>query len=169
MKATNMNYLKKSAFRLVLAISLALAMGLSVTACAKETAQPAAEEQTQGAIEITMTVKAPAVPGGTEQEYTVEVPSGSTVLDVLKASGVVYASEESTYGTLVTSIKDIKQGDHGEMTGWVFYINGTFSPTGADSTTVQEGDTILWEFQDFSEAAAGDVAADTTADTAKAA
>lgn len=39
---------------------------------------------------------------------------------------------------------------------WALYINGTFSPTGIDSTVLQDGDQIGWDFEGFSpEAHAG--------------
>lgn len=39
---------------------------------------------------------------------------------------------------------------------WALYINNTFSPTGIDSTVLQDGDQIGWDYQGFSpEAHAG--------------
>lgn len=99
--------------------------------------QPAAAEQ-QAQLSVTQKVG--------DEEKTVEVADGSTVLDVLTASGVPFESSNGSYGAYVTSI-DGKAA--GSSTGWTFSVNGEQPSVGCGECKVANGDVVTWEFVSF--------------------
>ncbi|MEY8437606.1 DUF4430 domain-containing protein [Atopobiaceae bacterium 24-176] len=99
--------------------------------------QPAAAEKQA---QLTVTQKVGDV------EKTVEVAEGSTVLDVLTASGVPFESSNGSYGAYVTSIDGKAAGSN---TGWTFSVNGEQPTVGCDACKVADGDIVAWEFVSF--------------------
>lgn len=76
--------------------------------------------------------------------YDVE---GMTAFDLLDQSGVVYTYEESSYGPFITSIREIENGSEGEMSCWMYNINGEPAQVGCGSYELQDGDVITWTFE----------------------
>lgn len=75
---------------------------------------------------------------------SVEVEEGDTVLDALKSTGLVVAVEDSEYGSYVTSISSLAQGDCGSSSGWTFTVNGESPSVSADQVSVSDGDEVSW-------------------------
>lgn len=74
----------------------------------------------------------------------VGMPEGATAYDLLmkaaKAAGlVVNASGSSAY---IVSINGIGEYDCGELSGWMFLVNGERPSTGCGGYSLQEGDRI---------------------------
>ena len=81
-----------------------------------------------------------------DAEKAVEVADGSTVLDVLEASGVPFESSDGSYGAYVTSI----DGRAAEgSSGWTYSVNGEEPTVGCGEYKVADGDVVVWEFVSF--------------------
>jgi hypothetical protein len=48
-------------------------------------------------------------------------------------------------GTLVEKIGEQANGTDGNY--WMYYVNDTFAPVGADAYIVKKGDVIEWKFE----------------------
>ena len=81
-----------------------------------------------------------------DAERAVEVADGSTVLDVLEASGVPFESSDGSYGAYVTSI-DGKAAEG--SSGWTYSVNGEEPTVGCGEYKVADGDVVVWEFVSF--------------------
>ena len=97
-----------------------------------------AEGQQQASVSVTQRVG--------DGEKAVEVPDGSTVLDVLKASGVEFESSDGSYGAYVTSI-DGKAAEGNS--GWTYSVNGEQPTVGCGAYEVADGDVVTWEYVSF--------------------
>ena len=65
---------------------------------------------------------------------------------VLGETEVFFDAEDSAYGKYVKGIAQLYAGDCGDMSGWMYKVNGEFAEVGCDAYTVQEGDEICWVF-----------------------
>jgi cytoskeletal protein RodZ len=73
----------------------------------------------------------------------VEVESGATVLDVLKASGISYTHAGGTY---ISGISGLSEFDAGSTSGWCYSVNGAFPGLGVTKFTVKDGDKIAFRY-----------------------
>lgn len=80
------------------------------------------------------------VDGASQQ---VSVAAGSSVYDVLAASGVSFKATNGAFGAYVTAINGQAAGPN---TGWTYSVNGTEPNVGCSSYEVSSGDAIVWEF-----------------------
>ena len=78
--------------------------------------------------------------------YNVTVPEGSTVLEVLRASGAVVGTTAASFGEYVSSINSLAEGAVSAESGWTFFVNGEFATEGASTLKVNPGDEILWQY-----------------------
>lgn len=78
---------------------------------------------------------------GASQQVT--VAAGSSVYDVLAASGVSFNASSGAFGAYVTAINGQAAGPN---TGWTYSVNGTEPNVGCSSYQVSAGDTIQWSF-----------------------
>lgn len=83
-------------------------------------------------------------PDGLIYDDAVELAEGATVMDALTETGLVIASEDSEYGTYVTYISSLGQGDCGSSSGWMFMLNGEYPSTSAGETPLTDGDEVVW-------------------------
>jgi hypothetical protein len=72
----------------------------------------------------------------------VEIDSGQTAMDVLRATKVDF--KES--GGFVSEIAGLASGEGGSMSGWLFLVNGDFPSVGASELEVQSGDVLEWRY-----------------------
>ena len=78
----------------------------------------------------------------------VEAPNALVALDVASTLGEFYAQvTQSSFGPYVSQIGRYPGAG---ATGWVFKVNGTSPPVGADQVTLKDGDEVLWYFATFS-------------------
>ena len=83
---------------------------------------------------------------------TVAFNEGDTVYDILDracaAAGIqMEASWTPAYNSYyIEGINNLYQFDCGELSGWTYKVNGWVPNYGASSYTVQDGDTIVWDF-----------------------
>ena len=87
--------------------------------------------------------------GGTDgivYEGTVVLENGATVMDTLAASGVAFDSQDSSFGAYVTGIGGLASGEVGEMSGWLFSVNGKDAEVSADALVLSDGDKVEWNY-----------------------
>ena len=78
---------------------------------------------------------------GASQQVT--VAAGSSVYDVLAASGIPFSASGGAFGAYVTAINGRAAGPN---TGWTYTVNGAQPNMSCSSYEVSIGDAIVWEF-----------------------
>lgn len=81
---------------------------------------------------------------GTGSADVITVFPGETALGLIKASHKTQVKEYS-FGTLVESIDEVKNGESGKY--WVYFVNGKMADVGADQYKLLKGDKIEWKWQ----------------------
>ena len=87
-------------------------------------------------------------------EMSVPICEGETVFDILSQvaaehrlriqnTGVTASSAALAY---VTAINDLKEYDFGDLSGWVYFVNGTSPSVGCGEYRVQDGDCIVFAY-----------------------
>lgn len=96
-------------------------------------------------VTATLTIKANDEP----RTYTLALPSGSAVLDLLKEAEAKYAIgleiTDSSYGPFVQTIFGKSGGEGGKY--WLYSVNETDASVGVRDQKVQEGDRIAFRFE----------------------
>lgn len=83
---------------------------------------------------------------------TVEVKKGSTVFDVLqsvtkkKKIHLEYSFTPASKSYYIEGIHNLYEFDCGELSGWMYSVNGEFPGEGCSSYTVENGDVIKWVY-----------------------
>lgn len=78
------------------------------------------------------------------EEATIEVESGSVLLDVLEENFDVKIAD----GGYVEAINDI-QAEDGQTYSWMYTVNGEHSMVGAGDYVVENGDLIEFDFHSW--------------------
>lgn len=84
--------------------------------------------------------------GETEVFFDGEVTAYDLLQAVCQERKIQMDAEDSAYGKYVKGIAQLYAGDCGDMSGWMYKVNGEFAEVGCDAYTVQEGDEICWVF-----------------------
>ncbi len=74
-----------------------------------------------------------------------EGQDGKTALEILQSSHKVEI-QESSIGKFIVGIDGDKNTDD---TFWMFYVNGTLGPVGADQYKTKNGEKIEWRLEKF--------------------
>ena len=142
---------RKNLLATLVAPVAALALALTVAACGTATtsggadsATGAAQEQ-QATVAVSVTIDATAGEGESTT-FDVDVPEGSTVYDALVATGADVNASDSDYGMYVQGIGGLAGGDFGDMSGWMFEVNGEMAEVGCSQLEVADGDAIVWTY-----------------------
>ncbi len=126
----------------------ACALALTVVACGgapattSDDAGTATQEQ-QAAIEVTVEIDATAGEGE-KTSATVELPEGATAYDALVAAADDVNASDSEYGMYVQGINGLAGGDFGDMSGWMFEVNGEMAEVAASELELEPGDVVTW-------------------------
>lgn len=154
---------------LVLALLVGSAFGLTLSSCSDSAnvSQTSAEEsaagsgdsaskdssdgsskaaEKEGAISVTVTVSSASVDNVVSATVSPSLDAGVTVLDALRETGLAVESASSEYGEYVTGIGDLKSGDHGSMSGWIYTVNGSSPSESCDTYVLEDGDEVAWEY-----------------------
>ncbi len=82
--------------------------------------------------------------------------SGATPLEALESASIAgefyYHLATSSFGSYVDQVGRYAAG---ASSGWVFKVNGTLPPVGADKVALNDGDTVLWYWATFAATGAG--------------
>lgn len=114
-------------------------------------ASPQSDEATpsqdeQAALSIEVSVDSSAADGSASFTGTVELPAGSSAYDALLATGLDVQASESQYGMYIESVAGLENGAFGEMSGWVYEVNGEAAMVAADAYELADGDSVAWTF-----------------------
>ena len=76
--------------------------------------------------------------------------SGLTARDAAEvlsvATGADVNASDSDYGMYVAGINGLAGGDFGDMSGWMFEVNGEMAEVGCSQLEVADGDVITWTY-----------------------
>ena len=150
--------LKKRAHLAALFATVAVAFVLGVAGCTQTTAGTgsaagsaataekgsAAAVAEDGQILVTVKVDSSAADGSVSFDQEVAVDEGATAYDALVATGLSVNASDSEYGMYVEGIDGLAAGDHGDMSGWMFDINGEMAEESCDKIELADGDTVNW-------------------------
>lgn len=81
----------------------------------------------------------------------VTLPEGSSAFDQLTAAVRAHSlhmeKEDSSFGSVyVNAIGNIYEFDFGDLSGWMFSVNGVSAEVGCGTFTLHEGDEVLWAY-----------------------
>lgn len=134
------------------AVAAACALALTVAACGTTpsgdpagTAGTDARQEQQAGLAVTVTIDGSAA----DVEATtaeVSVPEGSTVYDALVATEADVNASDSEYGMYVMGINGLAAGDFGDMSGWLFTVNGEMAEVGCSQYELADGDVVVWTY-----------------------
>ena len=139
--------------RRALALLLCLLL-LLCTACGGQAQEDAGALHCTVRIECSTSGKADIVPpdGVLLPETTVAFSEGDTVFDVLqqvcRAQGI---HMESTWtpaynSAYIEGIGNLYEFDCGELSGWMYSVNGVWPDYGCSGYTLHDGDTVVWSY-----------------------
>ena len=116
-------------------------------------------------VTVTMSIDCKTVAGRGDEKITPSdgiilektqftLPEGSTAYDCLIYASKKYkiAIEDSSKmlndhrSAYIAGINYLFEFDYGEMSGWMFSVNGTFGEVGCGEYTLSEGDNIEWRY-----------------------
>lgn len=79
---------------------------------------------------------------------TFSASSGDTVYDVLQNAAKTYRIQIDNSGAdgaaYIAGLGGLYEFDYGDLSGWMYRVNGTFPEVGCQSCTVHDGDRIEW-------------------------
>ena len=145
------NHAEKNLLTRLAAGVAALALALTVAACGGtpavtgDDATADAGQEQQATVEATVEIDATAGEGELSS-YDVELDEGATVYDALVATGADVNASDSDYGMYVAGINGLAGGDFGDMSGWMFEVNGEMAEVGCSQLEVADGDVITWTY-----------------------
>lgn len=74
--------------------------------------------------------------------------SGSYVIDAVKKAlglkGITFTAGDN----YITGIKGLSEKDNGDMSGWMYLLNGTYASQGVDKQAIADGDEIIFHYTD---------------------
>lgn len=143
------NHAEKSLLARLAAGAAALALALTVVACggapAASTGDATANagQEQQATIEVTVEIDATAGEGELSTHH-VELDEGATAYDALVAAADDVNASDSDYGMYVQGINGLAGGDFGDMSGWMFEVNGEMAEVGCSEYELADGDVVTW-------------------------
>ena len=97
-------------------------------------------------VTVRVAIDASAAGGGTLASTTLTFSKGATVYDALCGCGVSVNARDSQFGIYVASIGGYAEKEHGDMSGWTYYVNGVFANKACSAWTLNDGDSISWAY-----------------------
>lgn len=155
---------QKRRMQTLIALVCALMLTVALSACAQESSpqndqgssEPAPQAETALTVNLKIDCKEAvdaenktaleASEDGIMFDGTLDLEEGATIYDALVASGVNITSSDSSYGKYVSAINGLAAGDQGEMSGWIFTLNGEDVMVSADQQELADGDSIAFNF-----------------------
>ena len=123
-------------------VAAACALALTVVACGGTPAADPAQDQ-QATMAVTVEIDATAGEGE-KTTAEVELPEGATAYDALVAAADDVNASDSEYGMYVQGINGLAGGDFGDMSGWMFEVNGEMAEVGCSEYELAAGDVVTW-------------------------
>ena len=124
----------------------ACALALTVAACGgSPTADQGDTAQDEPQIAVTVEIDATAGEGELSTHH-VELDAGATAYDALVAAADDVNASDSDYGMYVAGINGLAGGDFGDMSGWMFEVNGEMAEVGCSEYQLADGDVVTWVY-----------------------
>ena len=142
MSQNNARSAEKNLFMRIAACAAALVLALTVAACGGAPAADTGQEQ-QATMAVTVEIDATAGEGE-KTTAEVELPEGATAYDALVAAANDVNASDSEYGMYVQGINGLAGGDFGDMSGWMFEVNGEMAEVGCSEYELAAGDVVTW-------------------------
>lgn len=111
--------------------------------------------------EVTLSIRCDILVGKTDSEYIPEngiildttvlkIENGDTVYDILTEGARTYRIQTETKGTdelvYVEGIAYLYELQFGDLSGWVYSVNGSSAAVGCGSYVLSDGDAIEWNY-----------------------
>ena len=111
-----------------------------------ETSDADASAASDAQMTVTVNVDSSTADGSVTFDGTVELDAGATAYDALVATGLELDASDSQYGMYVAGIGGLTGGDYGDMSGWLYDVNGEAALVSCDSYELADGDTVNWTY-----------------------
>lgn len=105
---------------------------------------PATAPSAPATVTVGVSVSSSAVGNPVSASGTYTFEQGATVYDALCALGLPMNAQGSQFGVYVSAIGGLAEKDHGDMSGWVYTVNGNTVNTSASSYVLSDGDQVSW-------------------------
>lgn len=89
--------------------------------------------------------------GAGASSATLSLEEGSTVYDALASCGVAFNAKSTGYGMYVSSIAGLAEKEHGDMSGWMYSVNGVTPNVACSSYELSDGDSVYWWYANVTE------------------
>ncbi|MCI7730612.1 DUF4430 domain-containing protein [Enorma burkinafasonensis] len=105
---------------------------------------PATAPSAPATVTVGVSVSSSAVGNPVSASGTFTFEQGATVYDALCALGLPMNAQGSQFGVYVSAIGGLAEKEHGDMSGWVYTVNGNTVNTSASSYVLSDGDQVSW-------------------------
>lgn len=104
---------------------------------------------------VTLSIRCDTVAGQAEHipadgvilpETSFAIAQGDTVSTILAEASRAHAIPMDVSGGYVAGIQYLYEFDFGELSGWMYYVNGEKASVGSDQYVLQDGDVITWHY-----------------------
>ncbi|NLA76835.1 MAG: DUF4430 domain-containing protein [Clostridiales bacterium] len=115
------------------------------------------EEKTDVVGSVTLSIRCDTLVGRSDSEYipsdgvvlaptSFEIASGETVYDILVQAARQYNIQTQTAagGGYISAINYLYEMQFGELSGWLYHVNGEAQSVGSSSCVLSDGDVIEW-------------------------
>ena len=75
---------------------------------------------------------------------SIKIPEGKTAMDQIYAAARQYKIQMDVRGNFVAGINYIYEKDFGDLSGWMYRVNGEFASVGAPELILNDGDFVEW-------------------------
>lgn len=158
--------LKKKNYKNFIAVLLAVVLGITVVCVTNFSSadnyykgEDISKENAKGI--VTMTIRCDTVVGKGNSEYIPEngiildttefqIENGDTAYDILIEAAKKYKIQVENEGTAemayISGINYLYEFDYGDLSGWVYHINGEAPSVGCGEYILANGDTVEWHY-----------------------
>lgn len=105
--------------------------------------------------QVTLSIRCDTVAGRAEHipadgvilpETTFPIVQGDTAISLLTEAARAHSIQMDVSGGYVSGIQYLYEFDFGDLSGWIYQINGQTAGVGSDQYTLQDGDHIAWRY-----------------------
>ncbi len=74
----------------------------------------------------------------------IKLPKGATAMDQMTAAARLYKIQLDMRGNFIAGINYIYEKDFGDLSGWMYRVNGEYASVGAPELVLNDGDIVEW-------------------------
>ena len=105
-----------------------------------------ANESAADLMTVSVTVSSDAADGSVSYSEDVQLEEGATAYDALMATGLDVTASDSSYGKYIEAVGGLGAGDFGDMSGWLYAVNGEDGAVACDQCVLATGDSVEWYY-----------------------